>query len=550
MAIHSPRNSFQRGSPQSSKANVIPAPIGGIDARTILSAGDPMFCIYAINLLPSEYGLKVRPGYREWQIELDNGAPLGVGTIIPFGGEDDDESDDRLFAVTNEGIWDVTAEEGTPSLVLDFTTPGNGGDISGAAGRGVFTQYTTDADVQLLFYADSRNGLFTYDASSDTWARTAGITGPDLTSIDFVMVHKNQLWMSEIDDSRGWYLPPGAIAGAATAFHFGANFTRGGDLAGMFTWTIDGGMGVDDYFVVVSRAGDVLPYQGTDPSDADKWGLTGHYFIGTIPYGHRFASQVEGNLNLLSAYGLISMDELIRGVDGKNINAQTDTLKIAAIVRKQMAQYRNEPGWEVHNIPSQGALIINSPVATNGVHIQYALNSTTRGWGLWREMPMTAFDEWAGRMYFGTDDNRVMVADVNIDNALITPVSDPNGDAIKFSILTTYQNYGEPALFKRGKYIRPEFLSNVEPNVTSRFRYDYDLTEVLNTAMSTVTSMSLWDIALWDVGEWTSETPFGWHPVTGGWGIGRNVAIATAGNSRNETTLISWDVIWDTGAPI
>ena len=551
MAIHSARPTIGRPQPQNSRALRLPAPVGGIDTRTILAATAPDVCIYAYNLLPGEYGMRVRNGYREWQIGLEGvGIPLGVSTIVPFGGVDDDFSNDRLFAVTNEGIWDVTTEEGTPVLEVDFSDPGNGGDTSDAAGRGVYTHYTTDADEEILFYADSANGLFQYSETTDTWTRPAGITGPTIENIDFVTSHKEQLWFIEKNSSSAWYLPIGSVTGAATQFFFGSKFKHGGNLAGLFSWSIDGGEGLDDYFVAISRSGDVLPYKGTDPASVDTWQSTGQYFIGAIPQGRRFANEYGGNLNLLSVYGLISMDDLVRGVDGKNIGAATETVKIAAIIREAMQSYRNEPGWDVKSIPSQGSLLISSPQRVDDEYIQYAMNTTTSGWGLWQGVPINSFDEWNGKVYVGTKDNRVLVMDVSVDNALITPVGELNGEAIPFSVLTTFQDFGAPAQFKRGLMCRPDFLATVEPNVTVGYRYDYDLSPVQNTSFTGPTISSLWDIGLWEASVWSTGIPAGQNVLKGGFGIGRAVAIATSGNCRVETTFIGWDVIWNSGGPM
>lgn len=551
MAVHKPtRETMTRGGPQAAKAQAVPAPIRGIDARTILSAADVSHCIYCYNLTPGEYGLKVRPGYREWHIDLTLSTNYGVGTLIPFGGVDDVLSDDRLFAVSNEGIWNVTLEGGANLLLVDFSLEANGGDTTALAGFGNYTQFVTDADEQLLFYADSRNGLFVYSATTEAWTRPA-ITGVDVTKVNFVMSHKNQLWFVERDNARAWYLPAGAIAGPAAAFHFGGSFKHGGSLAGLFTWTVDGGEGVDDYFIVVSRSGDVLTYKGTDPSSAEHWGMTGQYYIGAVPEGNRFAATQGGSLLLLSVYGLISVGDLIQGVDGKNIAAETETQKIATIIRRHMANFRSAIGWEVRSVPSLGALIISSPPNAYGVYIQYVMDATTGGWGLWRDVPMLCFAEWGGRMYFGAKDGRVMISDVPVDNALLEPEEGViNGEAIAFSILTTYQNYGEPALLKRGKHIRPQFISPVRPNVTALFRYDYDLSEILNTETGGLPTDSLWNVGAWDSAAWASTLPIGWHPVRGGWGMGRAIAIATTGNARAETTLVGWDVIWDSGGPL
>lgn len=551
LAIHNANAAtFMRPSPQVSQSNRVPAPVFGIDARTVLSSGDPMFCIYSFNLLPSEYGLRVRRGYREWQIDIDNGNPLGVGTIIPFGGLDEDATDDRLFAVTNEGIWDVTAEEGTPILKIDFTNPVNGGNTTAAAGHGVYAHYTTDAAIELLYYADSMNGLFQYSQATDLWIRATGIVGPDVAQIDFVMAHKKQLWMIERSKSYAWYLPEASITGDASQFFFGTKFNHGSNLAGCFTWTIDGGAGIDDFFVAVSRAGDVLIYKGSDPSSADTWQSTGQYFIGAIPTGSRFASESGGNLNLLSIFGLTAMDEIVRGVDGKNIRANTESLKIAAIIRRAMIDYRNEYGWDVKVIPSQGSLLISQPATLDGVYLQYAMNTTTTGWGMWRGVPMTAFDEWNGKVYFGDKTSRVCVMDVGVDDMPIDPQIGDSGQPISFSLLTTFQDYGQPTIFKRIKYIRPDFVSKLEPQFSVKARFDYDLEEVLNISMDPATGSSLWDYGTWDQSLWGGNTMTGWHEVRGSFGMGRMVAIAMSGKSRDETTFVSWDVVWDSGSPL
>ena len=542
-----------RGQQKAAMNRVVPAPIGGIDVSRGLAFGNELNSLYSYNLVAAEYGLRVRPGYREWAINLDNGSYLGTHTIIPFGGDDVDLANDRLFAVTNEGIWDVTAEANPPVLVLDFTAPGNGLDISADAGYGVYTNYTLQSGERVLFYADQRNGLFRYTESTDTWAREAFITGPVIENVNFVMQHKNQIWMIERDSSSAWYLEELAVAGAATQFFFGTKFRHGGYLAGLFTWTIDGGAGVDDYFVAVSRAGDTIVYQGNDPSSADDWSMTGQWFIGEIPKGQKFGSQHGGNLYLLSVQGLMSMDEIIRGVDGKNDRADIASRKIAYYIRPFLQEYKNENGWELRLTPSIGQLIVNAPPRVDGVEIQWVKNTTMDSWGLWRTVPMFCVDEWRGEVYLGDGQGRVLIMDNFVDNELITPPPvGINGQAIPFSVLTSFSTYDSPTLFKRGKYIRPQFLATSAPSVTTAFRYDYDLLEELNTTPAPTPTGSIWDglEALWNLTEWDNSVPEGYADVKGGWSMGRTVAIVMTGRSIADTTFISWDVVYDVGAPL
>lgn len=551
MSIHANKRNVRK-TPIVAKANTIIAPVGGIDSTTILSAGDPLYSIYSINMMPSEYGLQVRKGYREWQINIEGASPEGVHTIIPFGGLDDDSSNDRLFAVTNEGIWDVTTENGVPSQEVVFA------DTSDKSGYGVYVHTTTAAQEELLFYADSRNGLHQYSGDTGVWTIPA-ITGTgnpspaeDLVigNVNFVTSHNGRLWLIERDKSKAWYLPIDAVAGAATEFFFGPKLPHGGNLAGLFPWTIDSGTGIDDYLVAVGRAGDILPYRGTDPDSADAWELTGRWFVGAIPAGPKFCTQSGGDLLVLSSYGLTSMNELVVGTDGKNMDASEESKKISLLIRNAMDEYRTDDGWDVSLMPSQSNMIISRPRTGSESYIQFIRHTTTNGWGLWRDVPMSSFDEWNGKVYFGTKDMRVCVMDVTVDNQLITPVEQINGDSIKFSVLTNYQNLGEPSLKKRGKYSRPYFLGTQNVSSTTKFRYDYDLTEVLNTSGDQAFVGSLWDVGLWDSAIWGSTELKAEFPVSGGFGIGVNVALATSGSTRVETTLISWDIMWDSGGPL
>ena len=555
------------GSPQTAQAQRVIAPVMGIDARNMLSIGDPMYSIYSVNLVPSNYGLKVRTGYREHNVGFETapGLGLGVRTLIPSGGSDEDVADDKLFAVTNEGIWDATTYNTTPTLLLDFSEVANGGVTNETAGWGVYTQYSTDAGTNILFYADSANGLFWY--SGGIWERTT-ITGVststddlDTDNVVFVTSHKSSIWMFEEGSSVAWYLPEGSITGEAVPFFFGSKFIHGGDLGGLFSWTIDGGVGIDDYFVAVGRAGDVIVYNGTSPADVDTWASRGQYFIGVVPKGNRFGSQQGGNLYLLSGYGLLSMGDLIQGVDGKDAQLLTDAVKIAPIIRADMRKSRTLDGWTVQYVPSQGALGILGPQQPDGTFRQYIQSVTNSGWGIWGDVPAVCVTEWGDAAYIGTPDNRVCVMNSSVDNVKITPDEGVrNGEEIEFSLLSTYQDYGAPAQFKRAKYIRGEYVATQNPSQTSKALYDYDLNTIVNTSTAQVNTApdGLWQeagvvldvVSLWDQAIWFTGIPEGYNAILGGAGMGRMVAIATKGRAVSETTLISWDVIWDSGGPL
>ena len=523
-----------------------PAPAGGIDVRQAIGNEALDTCVYTYNLVPFEFGMRVRKGYREWQKDLTVGLSQGVNTVMPYQGSPQDNSADRLFAVTNEGIWDVTADEGTPSLEYTFNT------VDPDAGFGTFIQYVADSGANLLFYADNVNGVFQYSPDTGLWTIPA-ITGVDVTNLDSVVSHKQRIWFTERGSTTAWYLSVGAIAGAATPFFFGSKFQHGGALAGLFNWTVDGGEGVDDYLVAVSRSGDVLPYKGTDPTGED-WEIRGTYYIGEIPNAANFGTEQGGELFLLSVYGVISMSDLLSGVDttATLINAEgtSTSLKIAGLLRQDMQVKLTQRGWGISNLPSEGGLLISTPFENNEQPIQYYFNVATQGWGLWRDVPIVSFSAGINSVIIGTKDNRVCIMDVAVDNKLIDPVNPAtNGDDIQFSILTAFSSLGAEGVYKRVKILRPDFLAREAPDYSIQARYDYDIAEAANfqlVAPPSVTS-GVWDLSSWDAAYWGGSVDAAFSSVGGAWGSGRYVAIAMIGKTRTDTRLAGWDLVFDSG---
>lgn len=551
MAIHAiTAGQSNRPSPRSNHAARVQAPIQGIDTRVALGEGSPLNCVYTYNMVPYEYGMQIRKGYREWQIDLETAPAAGAGvhTIIPFDGIEEQGDQDKLFAVTNEGIWDVTVDSAAPILKFTFV------DQAPAAGYGVYTHYVADNEDDILFYADSINGLFEYNPATEVWAQATNITGPVIENISFIVVHKQRIWFIEENSTKAWYLPVGSKQGQCTEFFFGSKFKHGGNLAGLYNWTVDGGDGVDDYLVAVSRSGDVLPYRGNDPADVNTWELVGTYFIGKLPKGPFFGSEHGGELYLLSSYGVITMNDLLKGVDtvgSASAESRITTAKITGFLRLKMDSTISQYGWAVRSIPSEGAILIASPTADNQRAIQYYYNYAVGAWGFWRDVPMTAFDTWQGSVIIGTADNRVMIMDTTVDNALITPPEQGvNGEPVEFSILTSYQDLGAPALFKHVQLIRPDFLSRGEPSYQVVAKYDYDYLEPQIETEPPFLDGGAWDVGLWDAAIWGLAEQNAYNDPKGAWNLGRYMAIATIGKAREATRLIGWDVVFKVGGPL
>lgn len=547
--LGSARRTAGRPQKRAHRVKRFPAPVGGINNQLSLGNEDLIHCVYTYNLVPKEEGMVVREGYREWQIEVDNSVSAGIHTLIPFntaivGGTN------KLFAVNNEGIWDVTTKGVAPSQVATFSNQADD------AGYGTFVRYVNLAEVDIVFYADNMNGLWQYNVSTDTWAVPTGITGLTVADINFVMKYKNNVWFGVSGSTVGYWLPILASAGAVTPQYFGDKFRLGGNLKGLFSWSVDGGDGLDDQLIAVSSAGDVIVYGGSGPAQND-WGMIGVFYIGEIPNTPRFGSEQGGELYLLCSYGIVSMNDLLQGVDTTAIMSNTASssmsTKIARSIRSKMKTSIDARGWDVAIIPSQGGILIATPQVGSELPEQFYYNVATKGWGIWRGVPMTCFTSYADLVYIGTADDRVMVMDSEIDNQLlIAPEEGLNGTDINFSILTAFSNLETDGVYKRVHLIRPDFISSVPPSHSSQMQWDYDIIEgeipVFEDPVAT--DVAMWGVSIWGSVVWGIGADAVFPSIKGAWGHGRYGAIATVGTCRANTNLVGWDVIYSTGGPM
>jgi len=361
----------------------------------------------------------------------------------------------------------------------------------------------------------------------------------------FLCSHKSRIWCIERDSSDAWYLPVGAKQGAATRFQFGAKFTKGGYLVGLYNWTIDGGDGVDDYLIAVSSAGDVLAYRGTDPSSASTWNLAGSWFIGKIPAGRRVAIESGGDLLLLSVFGVTSLQNLMAGFEPSKIERNISG-KITRFIRNDMLAKKDDAYWEIKLLSEEGVVMINTPKGVNESNIQYVLNLNRLfeqdggGWGIWRSVPGTTFEPYNGDAYFGTIDGRVCRMRGSLDEV---DINGAGGTPVEFSILTRFTGFDAPSRFKQMMYLRPTFIAQNQVFASTRAVYNFQLAEQPALPFSpTLQGNAQWDVSKWDQAVWGGITSG--DALFGSSGYGRYVAIAVRGTAVARATLVNIDGAW------
>jgi hypothetical protein len=672
-----------------------PAPVGGVNTISPGTQLPPLDCHYAYNLIASDQGTRVRLGYQVIAEGLTGSGDNTVRSLVPFHGSHKNGSDDRLFAVTSLGIWDVSSGgttdpnvgpnytytaatdngDGTGTLVFasvaarggirlqdglndDATTflatvlgfdgasaivqwndrafslgggtlvdsnyapptplsrsvdfPNSGGD----AGYVTHHTMTTPAG-KFLLLCDEVNGYYVYSESTQLWTKvatgttapwtantvvqvgnhllnggneyictiagtTAGSGGPtgtgaaigdgtatwsyvgaavanavgpsladqqagrslDPSNLVFVTTWNHRVFLVERDTSKAWYLDTNSIYGTASAFDFGPKMRAGGPLVGLWNWSYDGGAGMDTALVGISGAGDLVIYQGTDPTSTTTFGLKGCWSVGAVPSGRRIATDYGGDLLILSLLGAVPLSKLVIGNPSVDRTIYS-TAKIAPVFTNLATLYRELNGWAVHIHPTDNALLVFVPTAEGSATTQLAMAFFNRSWWYYRDLPMLSGATFDGDFYFGTADGRVCRNYGFLDD--VPREIGVAGNAIQWSLLNAFRNKGV-ATNKQVQMIRATFVSDeATPPYEAEAKYNMDLSELAAFNSTISGTANSWDVGRWDSMIWQAGS-LGASTIGGSaGGLGKEVAISIRGNASSRTTLVGIDVYFTEG---
>jgi len=571
IATKKPLSRFSQPVQPTIKMESLPASVGGINAYDSLMMMPPQDCIYTFNLMPVEYGLRLRKGYREWT----QGLAGDVRTLIAYDSASEDASRDRLWAVTQYGIYDVTVSSGavTANIVTEIeeqiitedaldnvVTEGGAPPVQDVvftvntlpSGYGVYTEWTNDASIHYLFYADSANGIHQYTEAFG-WVLPTGWTYDDpdnpgtsipfpIDKVAFVMAHKLRIWVILQDSDDAWYSPIASVSGDFTKFTFGAKMPHGGYLQGLWTWSLDGGDGVDDFLVGVSRGGDVLVYKGSDPSLPD-WTSAGAWFIGETPKSRRLVNAYGSDMYILSTYGITNLRDLLQG-SSADYNRSSPSAKINRFLRADIESSKDFYGWSMTAYPGDGFLQVITPPPSNTPYIQYNQNTSTKAWGFWRDVPAQCGQTWNGEYFMGGE-GVVYIYDGAKDGVTL------NGDVgtpIEFQTLTSFQTPDKShSTYKRCAMIRTVGILAGTASITVKPVFDYNVSpNLIIPPIIENTGDNYWHSGIWNSSVWGFGLKGRNYP-SATLGHGRVIAIGMSGQASSRINVVGWDVAYSTG---
>lgn len=572
------------------------SPIGGWNARDSLAEMNPLDAVELVNWFPTPSDITLRKGYTKHS----TGITGAVDSLMNYAGttgqklfasagttiyEATTSPAVSVFTVTNDrfqhvmmstagGDFLVACNGQDPTLLYNGTawlkiattttaqtistiTKGGTGDLTAtlttASAHGLITgnQVTVSGATESNYngtYIITVTGAttFTYtmataptaDATVVGTYNILGITGVDSSTFINVNLFKNRLYFTQKDTMKIWYLPVDSVGGAASAIDFGGIARMGGFLQAMGTWTLDAGQGADDYAVFVTNMGEVMVYNGTDPTTAETWALKGVWQLGQT-FSRRCFFKWSGDLLLLTKDGLVP---LASALQSSRLDPRVNlTDKIYYAISQAATDYSSYFGWQINYFASQNMLILNIP---NGSGTdQYVMHSITKAWAKFTNINANCFEIHNDRMYFGA-------------SGFVGKFYDTNSDAGTNIIATVQQAYSyfeARGQLKRFTMIRPIFsTSGGVPTIVANVNIDFetqDVTGAVTFNPATVVA-GVWDSSTWDNANWGGGLQISkvWQGVTG---IGYSAGVYMKVASQNiDVRWASTDYVMERGGVI
>jgi len=489
------------------------APLKGLSREAELNERDPLLASVLTNFVVEDDRITVRPGY----IKIGEiAAATPISTMIPYYG-----APQELAVASGAKIYDLSGTEiGT----------GYGGD------DWAWTSYSDLSDTDYTIMVNGFDGVVSWDGVTfvkETVTAPVAETWIDPLRFDKVHSHMNRLWFADSDNLAIYYLPIQQKTGELELFPLNVIFKRGGSIRAIYTWSIDGGIGLDDALAIFTSNGEVAIYSGVDPESDFK--LVG-IFRFDAPMSKDSIINFGGDLYVMMSTGFVPMSTLIR--------AETDQLgKSDLNVMKEFEEiskpYRDVYGWQTMLNHHMNYAICNMPIG-GGKYQQLIRKMPGQIWAKWHDVPSRCWGWLNNRAYFGTDDGKIYL--------LGSEYLSDNGAAINADVRFAWSSY-KSVTKKNFKMVRLYSITDGLPRPYMDLEVDYN--NLAPTNQPEVTSGPAggaeWDLATWDVDDWASSTQpkQNWQGVTGLGRVGAaRIRVSVIGCTFSLTGV---DVLYELG---
>lgn len=473
---------------------------------------DQLDAVILTNFFPSTTTVDLRDGYSKFS----TGYTGQVETVLAYSGA----ATNKLFGIAAGFLYEATSGGAIGAAVISGLTNSRWQYVNVATTGGNY-----------IFMVNGADSAYTYDGTNWTNPVITNVTSANLIGVN---IFKGRVWCIEKNNLKAWYLPTGAIAGAAASLDLSTFCPHGGYLMAMGTWTIDAGYGVDDLAVFITSNGDCLVYRGTDPANASTWSLVGVWWLGS-PIGRRCFTKYKGDLLLITQDGILALSSALQSSRLNPRVALTD--KILNAMSSTISDHSGNFGWCLLPCPKQNALIMNVPIAEGSSQQQYVMNTITGAWCNFINWSANVFELYGDNVYFGGS---------NFIGKAFDTLADA-GQAINTVGLQAFNYFGSPGQLKRFTMMRPTLYASSSPSIYGQINVDFDLTPATSSLSIGTNPAGSWDSGSWDSGMWGSDSTLSrtWQGTTGiGYSGAPNIVTNTNGI---QLQWVSTDIVMEPG---
>jgi hypothetical protein len=451
------------------------APVGGLNRRDALAAMDPQYAYALDNWFPATDAIETRKGYTPHQGVL---AATHVETLSAYNSP----AGNKLLAFINGDIKDVSAANAPVDIgIAKFVNTSI-----------VQSTHFVNAATNWFIMCNGKDTPQKYDGTTLSDAVITGVTGGSQNLV-VPFSFKTRMYFAAEGQAGFYYLPVGAVQGAASYFDLGQVASRGGTLKAITSITKDSGDGPDDFIVFVMDTGEFIIYAGYDPSNANAWALVGRFYV-SPPIGRKCTCKYGGDTLLITESGLVSLNSTF---DGQPFNPDQDTVtfKLGSALTPFIANKATH-GWQCLLYPSADMLVFNVPAGvTRGTYYQYVMNTRTNAWCRFVGFDGQAWELFNGELYFGDFQGKVWKA--------LSGFSD-NGSAIRCNAKQAYSYFDTPGV-KKWNLCKLTLSSTGAPAISVGMGVDFKDDEPTYATAPLVGNDSLWNLATWNIDPWGAE---------------------------------------------
>jgi hypothetical protein len=537
--------------PATYKPYTIPAPTLGIIANANPAQPPQGGALILENFIPRATDALLRRGSQLYQIVSDG--VEAVASLFTYK----NGNNEKLFAATETTISDISTK--TPQVYFTdglgnrFVASGSGDTavayIPSITRAPATVSSLTGGDWSVVQFATSGgvflravNGVDTpqvFDGSA--WGTAPAITGiTDPTKLSYVWQHQQRLFFIEKDSLSAWYLPAASIGGAAVELPLGGVFKLGGSLLFGSTWSLETGAGgLQEHCAFFTTEGEVVVYQGTDPSTASTWNKVGVYEIGK-PLGPQGHFRAGGDIVVATNIGMIPLSSALQKdfsvLAPTAVSAQIETIWNDEVAARFGSFWRCQI-WSANQIA-----IVNPPRINSLPPVLYVANLRTGAWGKFTGWDSRCMAVFQNRLFFGSTGSQVIEANVTGSDM---------GQPYTGTYVPLFSDFGAPVVKTSG--MTRAVLQSFAPlneQLSMHAEFDVNLPSVPSGSIAPTSNVwggGVWGAAIWGQGL-VKATSADWHstPNTGN-AMAPALQITSGSIVPLDVTILRTDVTYTAG---